>query len=76
MNFVYYPQPPYALCKVTNFPKFIEWISTSIILNEICQCGCQGTCRIEESYNFDLNSLIMYEKELEKELNKYYYFYY
>ena len=41
-----------------------------ITLNEICQCGCQGTCRIEESSTFDLSSLMKYEKELEKELKE------
>ena len=41
-----------------------------ITLNEICQCGCQGTCRIEESSTFNLASLMKYEEELEKELNE------
>ena len=41
-----------------------------ITLNEICQCGCHGTCRIEESNAFNLESLMKYKKELEKELKK------
>jgi len=41
-----------------------------ITLNEICQCGCRGTCRIEESSTFNLASLMKYEEELEKELNE------
>ncbi len=39
-----------------------------ITLNEICRCGCKGSCRIEGAKTSELESLIKYEKKLEKEL--------
>ncbi|MFX0195761.1 MAG: ArsR/SmtB family transcription factor [Candidatus Hodarchaeota archaeon] len=40
------------------------------ILNEICTCGCKGTCRFKEheQNNTSLTSLMKYETELKKEL--------
>jgi len=39
-----------------------------LIINEICRCGCKGTCRFEDQNKLSLASLMKYKKELEKEL--------
>ena len=41
-----------------------------VTLNKICQCGCHGTCRMEESSTYSLTALIKYRKELGKELKE------
>lgn len=39
------------------------------MLNEVCTCGCEATCRLEEELDsVGLASLIKYEKQLEDEL--------
>ena len=40
------------------------------VLNEVCTCGCQGTCNFEENVQGDpdLKSLIKYEEELKTKL--------
>jgi len=39
-----------------------------LIVNEICRCGCKGTCRFEDQKKLSLASLTKYKKELQTEL--------
>jgi len=40
------------------------------LLNEVCQCGCRGTCRFGVRKNANLVFLKEYKKELKRELER------